>query len=147
MYIRQLRSRGKCYMNRYESWLDRAKSSFELSKATINKNIYLEDLCYQIQQSVEKAFKGLLIYYGVEPEFTHNIGVLLFELEKHTEVSERIKDAMDLTNYAVQTRYPGSYDEITKDEYEKALKIAEEWLDWVNNKIKEEENKKQNNKP
>jgi len=37
-------------MNRYKSWLDRAKSSFELSKATINKNIYLEDLCYQIQQ-------------------------------------------------------------------------------------------------
>ena len=132
-------------MKRYESWLERAKSSFELSKATIHKNIYLEDLCYQIQQSVEKAFKGLLIYYGVEPEFTHNIGVLLFELEKHTEITENIKDAMDLTNYAVQTRYPGSYDDVTKEEYEKALKIAEECLDWVENKIKEEENKKLSN--
>ena len=129
-------------MERYESWLSRAKSSFELSKATINKNIYLEDLCYQIQQSVEKAFKGLLIYYGVEPEFTHNIGILLFELEKHTEITENIKDAMDLTNYAVQTRYPGSYDDVTKGEYENALKIAKDCLDWVENKIKEEENKK-----
>ena len=98
-------------------------------------------MCYQIQQSVEKAFKGLLIYYGVEPEFTHNIGVLLSELEKYTKISERIKDAMDLTNYAVQTRYPGSYDKVTKDEYEKALKIAEECLDWVSKIIKEEENK------
>ena len=124
-------------MERYELWLERAKSSYELSKATISKNIYLEDLCYQIQQSVEKAFKGLLIYYGVEPEFTHNIGVLLFELEKHTEISENIKDAMDLTNYAVQTRYPGAYEDVTKDEYERALKIAKECLDWTENKIKE----------
>ena len=128
-------------MERYKSWLERAKSSFELSKATIHKNIYLEDLCYQVQQSVEKAFKGLLIYYGVEPEFTHNIGVLLFELEKHTEITVNIKDAMDLTNYAVQTRYPGSYDYVTKEEYDRALKIAEECLDWVENKIKEEKNK------
>ena len=129
-------------MERYESWLERAKSSFELSKATIHKNIYFEDLCYQIQQSVEKAFKGLLIYYGVEPEYTHNIGVLLFELEKYTDITENIKDALDLNNYAVQTRYPGSYDEVTKEEYERALKIAEKCLGWVENKIKDEENKK-----
>jgi hypothetical protein len=48
-----------------------------------------------------------------------------------------------LTNYAVQTRYPGEYDEITKEEYEKSLKIATFCLEWVENKIKEnEENKK-----
>jgi len=128
-------------MNRYESWLARAKSSYELSKATISNNIFFEDLCYQIQQSVEKAFKGLLIYYGAEPEFTHNLGVLIFELEKYTEITERIKDAMDLTNYAVQTRYPGSYDVVTKEEYERALKIAKECLDWVDSKVKEESNK------
>jgi HEPN domain-containing protein len=129
-------------MERYESWLNRAKSSYELSKATISKNIYLEDLCYQIQQSVEKALKGLLIYYGVEPEFTHNIGVLLSEVEKYTEIPNNLLEAMDLTNYAVQTRYPGSYDEITKSEYEKALKIAKECLEWIENQIKQEDTKK-----
>jgi hypothetical protein len=34
-------------MERHESWIDRAKSSYELSKATISNNIYFEDLCYQ----------------------------------------------------------------------------------------------------
>jgi HEPN domain-containing protein len=130
-------------MKRYESWIDRAKSSYELSKATISNNIYFEDLCYQTQQATEKALKGLLIYYGVEPEFAHNIGILLNELEKYTEITDNIKESMELTNYAVQTRYPGSYDDITKKEYEKAVKIAKECLDWVENKIKEnEENKK-----
>jgi HEPN domain-containing protein len=67
-------------MKRYESWIDRAKSSYDLSKAMISNNIYFEDLCYQAQQTVEKALKGLLIYYGVEPAFTHNISILLNEL-------------------------------------------------------------------
>lgn len=126
-------------MERHESWIDRAKSSYELSKATISNNIYFEDLCYQAQQAVEKSLKGLLIYYGVEPEFTHNIGILLNELEKFTEISENIREAMDLTNYAVQTRYPGEYDDITKEEYEKAVKIAKSCLDWVEKKTRENE--------
>jgi HEPN domain-containing protein len=44
-----------------------------------------------------------------------------------------------LTNYAVQTRYPGEYEEITKEEYESSIKIANVCLDWVENKIKETE--------
>lgn len=63
-------------MERYDSWIGRAKSNYELSKNTIY-GVFYEDLCFQLQQAVEKAFKGLLIYYGVEPEFTHNIGILL----------------------------------------------------------------------
>ncbi|MDR0684980.1 MAG: HEPN domain-containing protein [Spirochaetaceae bacterium] len=66
-------------------------------------------------QAVEKSLKGLLIYYGVEPEFTHNIGILLNELEKFTEIAENIREVLDLTNYAVQTRYPEEYDDITKE--------------------------------
>jgi HEPN domain-containing protein len=124
-------------MERYESWIDRAKSSYELSKNTIY-GVFYEDLCFQLQQAVEKVFKGLLIYYGIEPEFTHNIGILLNKLEKHIEIPENIKVSTDLTKYAVQTRYPGEYDDITKEEYGKSLKIANACLNWVENKIKEE---------
>ena len=60
-------------MTRYEEWIDRAKSSLELAQTKIISHIYYEDLCFQLQQSAEKALKGLLIYHGVEPEFTHNI--------------------------------------------------------------------------
>jgi HEPN domain-containing protein len=119
-------------MERYESWLNRAKSSYELARMTGNAEIYYEDLCYQVQQAVEKSLKGLLIYYGVEPDFTHNIEILLNKLNKFIMIPEDVKQAMKLTIYAVQTRYPGEYDEITKD-----------CLYWVENKIKEsEENKK-----
>ncbi|GHT66278.1 hypothetical protein FACS1894110_09700 [Spirochaetia bacterium] len=77
-------------MERYEEWIGRAKSSYNLATVSIIPNIYYEDLCFQIQQSAEKALKGLLIYYGIEPDFTHNIGILLKELEKITQKSLEI---------------------------------------------------------
>jgi HEPN domain-containing protein len=129
-------------MERCESWIDRAKSNYELSKANISTIIYFEDLCYQAQQAVEKSLKGFLIYFDIEPEFTHNIGKLLAELEKYVEIPNTIREAMDLTNYAVQTRYPGEYDEITEEEYDNCLRIAKNCLDWVESKIKEIENNK-----
>ena len=130
-------------MERYESWIERAKSSLELAQAKIIRHIHYEDLCFQLQQAAEKALKGLLIYYGTEPEFTHNVEILLKEIKKIIDIPENIKETVQLTNYAVQTRYPGEYDEITKEEYEKSIIIAEECLSWVENKIKEsEENKK-----
>jgi len=124
-------------MTRYEEWIERAKSSLELAQAKIIQYIHYEDLCFQSQQAVEKALKGLLIYYGVEPEFTHNIEVLLNEIKKFTEIPENVKEAALLTIYAVQTRYPGEYDEITKEEYETSIKIAKDCLIWTENKIKE----------
>jgi len=122
-------------MARYEEWIKRAKSSLELAQAEIIHYIYYEDLCYQSQQAVEKALKGLLIYYGVEPEFTHNIEILLNKVKESTDIPENIKETAQLTNYAVQTRYPGEYDEITQEEYEESIKIAKDCLHWVEKKM------------
>ncbi|MDR0300692.1 MAG: HEPN domain-containing protein [Treponema sp.] len=116
-------------MERYETWIERAKSSLEISKIAVNDYVYYEDLCYQSQQAVEKGLKGLLIYYGVEPKFTHDLGILLNELEKFTEIPEKIKEATRLTKYAVITRYPGEYDEITKEVYEESVKTANNCFD------------------
>jgi HEPN domain-containing protein len=133
-------------MIRYEEWINRAKSSLNLSKfavnTVVNNDVYYEDLCYQTQQAVEKAIKGFLIYFEVEPEFTHNIDTLINELEKLTEVPDNVKRATELTDYAITTRYPGWYEEVTKEKYEQAVKIAEECLEWVEGRIKEIEDKK-----
>ena len=133
-------------MARYEEWLSRARSSLNLSKIAVitmgNIEVQYEDLCFQAQQAAEKAIKGLLIYFKVEPEFTHNIEKLLEELAKFTAIPANIRATEELTVYASQTRYPGEYDEITKEEYEKAVEIAEECIEWVENKIKDIEKSK-----
>ena len=127
-------------MERYESWITRAKSSLEIAKTRNSNLVYYEDLCYQAQQTVEKAIKGMLIYYNAEPQFTHNIGLLLEELSVYIDIPDEIKRAIKLTKYAVQTRYPGEYDDITKEDYEESIIIARNILEWVENKI--EGNKK-----
>jgi len=127
-------------MARVDEWIERAKGSLEIAQIKIVGHIHYEDLCFQIQQAAEKALKGLIIFYGAEPEFTHNIELLLTELEKFTAIPQDVRQAMKLTAYAVQTRYPGGYDDITKEEYEKAIKIAQDCLDWVEKKIAEKNN-------
>ena len=124
------------FMIRYEEWIKRAEGSLDLAKTKINYKINYEDLCFQAQQAAEKAIKGLLIYFNVEPEFTHNITKLLEELEKFTEIPANINKAVKLTDYATFTRYPGEYDDITKEEYDQAIKITQECLDWVKKTIK-----------
>jgi len=122
-------------MASYEEWLKRARSSLELAKASDNELVFYEDLCFQAQQAVEKGIKGLLIYYGVEPEKTHNLSVLLLALEKHTKINDEIKEILKLQSYAVQTRYPGEYIQVEREEYDKSIAIAEKCLKWVERKI------------
>jgi HEPN domain-containing protein len=99
--------------------------------------MYYEDLCFQAQQAAEKALKGLLIYYNEEPEFTHNIDKILKALSKYTEIPDGVQKSSRLTPYAVFTRYPGAYDDVTKENYEESIVIASACLEWVGNKLKE----------
>ena len=39
--------------------------------------------------------------------------------------------AAALTDYAVETRYPGAYEPVTRDEYEQAALLAEEVVRWA----------------
>jgi len=118
-------------MDSYREWIKRAHSSLALAKYSENKAVCYEDLCFQAQQAVEKGLKGLLIFYGVEPEKTHNLFILLQELERYTDISDDIKKVVLLHDYAVQTRYPGEYVEIEKDEYDQSIWIAEICLSWI----------------
>ena len=45
-------------MERYESWIDRAKSSLEVLRIAVSDNVYYEDLCYQAQQAVGVEMRG-----------------------------------------------------------------------------------------
>ena len=124
-------------MKRYELWMERAKSSLEIAGTRNSELVYYEDLCYQAQQAVEKAIKAMLIYYKIEPQFTHNVGILLDELQAYVSIPDEIKETIKLTKYAVQTRYPGEYDDITKEDYEESIIIAKKCLEWVQNNIKD----------
>ncbi|MDR3284489.1 MAG: HEPN domain-containing protein [Treponema sp.] len=122
-------------MERHETWLTRARSALAMAKVKVIPLMCYEDLCFQAQQAAEKALKGLLIYYQEEPEFTHNIERLIKALSKHTGIPDDIRKTVKLTNYAIFTRYPSEYDDITKKEYEESIVMAANCLNWAEQKI------------
>jgi len=120
----------------YKSWMDRAKSSLAMSKNKFDKRIFFEDLCFQAQQAVEKALKGLLIFHNIEPEKTHNLVSLIKELSKYITIPKEINETVILNDYAVQTRYPGDYTTVEEDEYNQAVKAAEDCIKWIEENYK-----------
>ena len=122
-------------MKIYEDWMKRAKSAYLYAITLTDEDVYYKDKCYQAQQATEKAIKGLLIYYGIEPEYTHDIGKLLKVLRKHTYIPDNIMKTKHLTQYAIVTRYPGAHYVVTEEMFAEAIEIAKNCLDWVEKKI------------
>jgi HEPN domain-containing protein len=118
------------------NWLKRAKSNLVRAKMEKSEDVYWEDLCYDAQQAAEKSFKALLIYKGIKFRFVHDIGELISTLEKHKVlVPDEIKEAVILTEYAVETRYPFPSEPVSETDYSEAVTIAEKVFNWVLEKI------------
>ena len=120
-----------------KDWLKRARSNLAVAAAgKTSEEVLYEDLCFHCQQSVEKSIKALLISIDKEFPPTHSIARLLkLVSEAGIRVSEKIKKAIDLTDYAVKMRYPGEQEPATSREYDQALKMATEVYTWVANLI------------
>ncbi len=125
-------------------WLSRAKSNLiKARNAPETPEIYLEDLCFDAQQAAEKAIKAVLIL-GVRFPYIHDLAQLLSLVEQAGQsVSESIRRAAGLSDYAVETRYPGLAEPVTRQEYEEAVAIAEQVVRWAKNIISRDEPKQE----
>jgi len=114
-------------------WLNRARSNLAKARSAAGTpEVYLEDLCFDAQQAAEKAIKAILIHLGVRFPHVHDLAQLLALVEGADQsVSESLKQAAVLTDYAVQIRYPGLSEPVTWQEYEEAVAIAERTVHWA----------------
>jgi HEPN domain-containing protein len=122
-----------------QAWLRRSRSDLQLGKAAlITPDVLPEDACFHAQQCAEKALKALLLQRHIPFPRTHAIEVLLDLLKTQGQtVPENVDEALILTEYAVQTRYPGEWEPVTKKESQKALDLATLVLSWVESRIAE----------
>ena len=119
-----------------EEWFRRAKSNLAKAKIEPSDEILYEDLCFDIQQAAEKALKSLCVDEEIIFPKTHDIAFLLDLLENNgVSIPEKIQPARMLTEYAVETRYPGYYEPVEKKEYEDMLSIAEKVVEWVGEEL------------
>ena len=115
-----------------EAWLERAKSNLIRAKQPKPAGVFWEDLCFDAQQATEKALKALLLFRGIPFRFVHDIAELLTLLEQGgVALPDTIRPAADLSDYAVEARYPGPLEPVTEEEYRKAVAVAESVVTWV----------------
>lgn len=76
------------------------------------------------QQATEKALKAVLIFLQIEFPFTHNLEVLhdLIPTGWHAKTIDA--DLARLSEYAVDTRYPGNWPDLSLDDARAAVEDA-----------------------
>lgn len=119
------------------AWLQRARSDLQLGRAALStQGVMPEDACFHAQQCAEKALKALLLHLGIAFTKTHAIEVLLDLLKSQgVDIPNGVDEAFELSDYAVQTRYPGEWEPVTKAEARRAIDRAGLVLAWVETQL------------
>ncbi|WP_243317554.1 HEPN domain-containing protein [Geothrix paludis] len=118
-------------LGRTEDWLARAEASLALARM-VGPGVALEDLCFQVQQAAEKALKAVFIHRKTSFPFVHDLDLLFEGLEElGYNIPEPVDAASILTRYASETRYPGGFEPLTREDHARALELAEVVLAWA----------------
>ena len=95
--------------------------------------LVMGQLCLRTSQ--EKAIKAILVNAGLDVPRSHNIGALLELLPERIVVPDGVAAATELTDYAVEARYPGAFEAVTDEEYSRALVLASAVVRWSDEQV------------
>mgnify|MGYP000146199212 CR=1 FL=1 len=114
-------------------WAARADDDLRVARHTLT----LADHCphdlvaYHAQQCAEKYLKAFLVLHSVDFPFTHNIAHLLELCAERADWTDDLKDAEELTPFAVSARYPGDDEPVSEREARAAIASATHVRDQV----------------
>ena len=87
--------------------------------------------CWLSQQAAEKALKAALILDEVDFSFTHDLDALRNLLPDGWAVRDTHADMAELTEWAVETRYPGDWPEPNDADADRAMSQARDLYDSI----------------
>ena len=108
-------------------WVAKAEKDFDLSRHLVSEGcFYREAIAFSAQQAAEKFLKAFLISHQIDFPKTHNLGELLDLVARiDAALAEHLRDATALNPYGVEYRYPGDFPELTQEDAEAALGLAQ----------------------
>ncbi len=119
-----------------QEWMNFARSDLAFARLHNIEGLSFEGLCFHAQQATEKALKAVMIHREMDFPYTHQIKTLISLLsDGGVEVGLDADRADELTRYAVLSRYAGLPEPVTREEYESALEIAEQIVEWAEDQI------------
>ena len=109
-----------------KQWIEKAEEDFRTADylLTLKEDCPLNSVCFHSQQCVEKYIKALLIYFSIQFPKSHDVIELLNLVPKKHRPDLSIYDLAITNRYAVDTRYPGEWEIVTRKEAEESVRIA-----------------------
>jgi len=121
-----------------KDWLARAEGDLALARVPLPEGAFYEDLCFHAQQAAEKALKAVYQHYNRTFRYTHDLDELIIGLQDEgIDMPPEVADAVLLTSFAWEARYPGLSEPVTIEEYREALRQAEFVVSWAVKVIRE----------
>ncbi len=107
-------------------WLRFAREDLSAAECTVERREVPRHACFLSQQAAEKTVKAALVFLQVEFPYRHDLGLLRTYLPDGWLLKENPADLDDLSQWAVEARYPGSPREASEDDAETAVGLARE---------------------
>lgn len=98
-------------------WLRYSTEDLDVARVLLAGSLSVpRHVCWLTQQSAEKALKAALVLEGVAFPFTHDLDALRNRLPESWPVHTTHSDLAELTQWAVEARYPGDWPEVTEED-------------------------------
>jgi len=121
---------GEEVRRKVRDWIAFADEDLRLARSAMNmtgqEGPPYRLIAYHAQQCAEKCLKAYLVCHKVDFPYTHNISTLLELCSDYADWPTRLRDAEELTNYAISTRYPSEAEEVTAYDARRAVELAEQ---------------------
>ena len=119
-----------------QDWLARARSDLALARLPLPQGAFYEDLCFHAQQAAEKALKAVYQHHRWTFRYTHDLGELTADLKREgLTVPAEVEEAIVLTSFACEARYPGFNEPVSEEEYRDAIHHAQTVVIWAEGQI------------
>src|SRR5205807_2734981 len=97
-------------------WIERAEHDLTNAEhtLTLQENCPYDTVCFHSQQCAEKYLKSLLVLQGIDFPRTHDLTELFDRIPADNRPNLVAAELLELTPYAVESRYPGTWDVPTR---------------------------------
>jgi HEPN domain-containing protein len=113
-------------------WLKYASEDLHTAQVIIKEpTIAYRHVCWLAQQSAEKSIKAILIFLQIDFHRIHDLDALRNLIPEGWSVKAKFPDIAILTEWAVEARYPGNWQEANLSDATFAVKQAEDISDTV----------------
>ena len=107
-------------------WVQKAEEDLITAEHTLTllERCPFATICFHAQQCVEKYLKALLTLHAVPFPRSHDLPGIHALLPDQVVLEVSLDELRDLNRFSVESRYPGDWDPITRQEAENAVASA-----------------------